>query len=110
VLVNSLNLPLWAQKAMSQDDEEVLKPDLIGMATKEGQEVRQWQPPGPKQKQLKTRIFEIELWVQNRGWTEEEEIIAYSMRRWDVDRQTARRYVAQVVEDFKRSGVPVLGS
>lgn len=91
-------------------DEEVLTPDLIGLATPEGQKVREWRPPGPKQKQLKMRVFRIQSWIEAKNrFMEEEEIIRFSMMTFNVNRETARSYLKIVVDEFKRVGVPVLG-
>jgi hypothetical protein len=70
-----------------------------------------WQPPSSHAIAFKRRVFELECWIENqKRYVHEEEIIAWAMRHFGVDRPQARKYLAAVVEDFKRVGVPVLKS
>lgn len=99
---------------MQESEEEALEGVLNPLdertANGEQKEVANYRPPSPRQLKFKRRVFELEQWIAGQHtFVEEEEVIAYTMRRWDMQRRQAREYLAQVVEDFKRSGVPVLG-
>lgn len=86
------------------DFEEVLKPDRIGLATPEGDEVRKWTAPAHHKVIFKRRVFEIEGWCRKQGVLTKDEVVAYVEARWQVNRKQALEYVSQVVEDFSRSG------
>ena len=68
-----------------------------------------WRPPDPHTILFKRRVYELEVWVESQHrFVEAEEIIALAMRRFNVDRPQGRKYLAAVVEDFKKAHVPVI--
>lgn len=93
-----IRLPL----SFGEDKEEIVKPDRIGTMDKE---ILRYKSPTGHQKEQMRRVFEIELWIQRKGWVEEEEIVVYAINRWDVKRETALEYKNQVIQAFEQRGL-----
>jgi hypothetical protein len=87
----------------------IIKNDMT--PEQEKQALENWQPPIPHAIRFKRRVFELEQWIEReRRFVEGEEVIARAMRLYSVDREQGRKYLTAVIEDFRRSNVPVLGS
>ena len=75
----------------------------------EKQVLENWRPPDPHTIAFKRRVFELETWIENQHrFVQDEEIVALAMKRFNVDRPQGRRYLAAVIQDFKKVGVPVV--
>lgn len=86
------------------NEEEVVKPDRIGTMDKQ---VLSYRGPSHRRKQTMRKVWEVEQWIERKGWVEEAEVIDYIVRRWDVSEATAHRYLEQVVADFQRRGIVI---
>ena len=70
--------------------------------------VATWKPPADHKVRFLRRVFELERWIEAQGFVHEEGVIRHAMVRFNVEREQARKYLTQVIEDFKRVGVPVI--
>lgn len=87
-------------------DEQVVKPDRIGSMDPA---VTKWKPPSNHTILFARRVFQIQGWIQSQHrFVEEEEIMTYTMRHFDLDREQARKYLKVVVDEFKNAGIRVI--
>lgn len=83
--------------------------DREAIFLKEREEIKDWRPPDAHTVLFKRRVLELEMWIERKNrFVHEEEIVAHAMRRFNVEREQARKYLLAVVKDFERAGVRVL--
>lgn len=91
---------------IEEDNEQVVKPDRIGSMDPE---VLAWKPPSNEHRQTMLRVWEIQKWIERKGFVTEEEAVQYALRRWrPITRPTAKGYVKKVIKEFRAKGIPVM--
>lgn len=70
----------------------------------EAKEILRYKPPNAHRIKTKRRIVQVENWIARNGMVQENDVIAYIIRAFDLDRKKAILMFAEVKTDFERLG------
>lgn len=84
--------------------EEIITGPLKGAKTPEELEVQRYKPPSKHRIKFKRHVFQVERWIQSNGLVTRDQVIAYSMRAFNIEKKQANEIYKAVEEDFQRIG------
>lgn len=84
--------------------EEIIEGPLRGAKTPEELEVQRYKPPSKHRIKFKRHVFQTERWVEKNGLMTREQIIAYVMQAFNIEKKQANEIYKVVEEDFQRIG------
>ena len=68
------------------------------------EEIKRYSPPTPHQIKTRRKILQVENWIARNGLVEEDKVILYIMKAFDLHRPKALELYADVKRDFERLG------
>ena len=95
---------------MSNEEKSplALKIAYAGQYEQEKAILEKWRPIPRRKAKFMKRTFQVERWIEDHGWCTDEEILRYCEQHFLVTRDGAKAYLKQVINDFKKRGIPVI--
>jgi hypothetical protein len=67
-------------------------------------EIALYKPPSPHRIKTKRRILQVENWIAKNGLVQQDTVIEYIMKAFNLERPRALELFAEVKKDFERIG------